>query len=407
MGEDVAMANSPLISVVIPVGPGHEQYLDTAIASIQTQTIPRDWIETIVVQDPDGQGAGWARNEGLARATAPLISWLDADDYYVPTALDALLRGYAHYPDAYVYGDWWDAWDDTRIEYRLSASFDRMAHFRGGIHVVSTLAATEDIRSIGGFLNLKGWEDWDFWCRMTIAGLCGVRISAPIIVYRITHGFRRNKSYEMQGELKAAHLAKYIRYLNGEEPLMACCTGAAAAKAAAQRAIALLGIQGMEFAMTTNTDIRLEYVGQNRGPKSFTALPSRTKYDGARNGTNQFVNAAPEDAGWLINTGLWRQVPRMPDGGSAPPPVPHLILENDPSASAPFGDGLLVPIDGVASPAPVIQFADPPEIEASLEDYPEVSMVESAKADRAIELASATTQKPGSPPKTKNPRILE
>jgi hypothetical protein len=77
---------APLVSIIIPVGPGHAQYLIDALDSVQAQTLP-NW-ECIVVNDTGaaaerhrkpvgasdsraaGLGAGAARNRGLRRTRA-------------------------------------------------------------------------------------------------------------------------------------------------------------------------------------------------------------------------------------------------------------------------------------------------------------------------------------------------
>jgi hypothetical protein len=408
------VVKKPLISVVIPVGPRHGQHLPTALASIEQQTLPSDWIETIVVEDTGGRGASWARNEGIRRARAPLLSFLDADDYYTPTALEALLKGYAHYDAAYIYGDWWDAWDDQRVDYRLAANYTQEAHLRGGVHVISTLIATEDVRSIGGFDDLKGWEDWDFWCKMAVRGLCGERIPHTIIVYRIDQGFRRNDSYEMQEELKAAHVEKYKRYLLGSEKLMPCCTGNRAAKEDARFAVFSLGGLPMNQIPDSGT-VRIEYLGSNRGPRSFKNPKTGTIRAGARNGTDQYANVDASEVRWWLGTNMWRLVPRLPVDGSnpPPPPVPHLVAGGEIGESASF----TVPIDGQASPAPQVQFAPPPGpredlVEAPISEQdgwgdagedPEV-IAESARSieeEAAARRAEAPVQSPGSSPKRK------
>lgn len=413
----------PLISVVIPVGPNHDQHLPTAIASVEYQTLPAELVELVVVRDSEGRGAGWARNQGIERARAPLISFLDADDYYTDTALEAMLRGYAHYNDAYIYGDWWDAWDDQRVEYRLTANYSQQAHLKGGLHVITTLMATEDIRSIGGFENLKGWEDWDFWCKMAVAGLCGQRIPHPIIVYRIDQGYRRNASYLMQDELKAAHILKYDKYILGQEKMMACCTGNKAAKQAARLTVFQLGGPPMDQ-IPTDGDVRIEYLGENRGPRSFKNPKTGTAREGGRNGTNQYTNVPADEVRWWLGTNMWRLVPRMPDysGTPPPPPVAHLI-----EAGIASSEGFEVPTDGQASPAPRVQFAEPPVVTAD----PSPKLVDAAPAEQdgwtdagedpaAIEEAmskleaeaaarrdrASDSSAPGQKPKRKAPRII-
>lgn len=51
------------------------------------------------VSEPD-EGLSDALNKGLAMATGDLIGWLNADDWYLPGAFDAVLRAAKAHPDA-------------------------------------------------------------------------------------------------------------------------------------------------------------------------------------------------------------------------------------------------------------------------------------------------------------------
>src|SRR6266545_4530890 len=115
---------APIASIIIPVGPGHERLVGTAIASCRWQSLP-DW-EAIVVDDSGGMvSAVWddrvrvirapsprpgkrrasvARNAGLAVAQGTFSIYLDADDYLLPTAIETFVRGHAQHEAAYSYG---------------------------------------------------------------------------------------------------------------------------------------------------------------------------------------------------------------------------------------------------------------------------------------------------------------
>jgi glycosyltransferase involved in cell wall biosynthesis len=95
------------LSVIIPVF-NAERFLHQAIDSVLTQTLPAD--QVIVVNDgstdgsedvirsygdqvrylhQENMGSGLARNRGLEQARGEFISFLDADDIYLPTKLEA------------------------------------------------------------------------------------------------------------------------------------------------------------------------------------------------------------------------------------------------------------------------------------------------------------------------------
>ena len=113
------------MSVVIPVGPGHEELVETALDSLEAQDM-RKW-EAIVVYDngigpldrirdaypyarvystgKKSVGAGHARNFGALKARAPMLLFLDADDLLLPEALSKMLAAWEQYGDG-VYTDY-------------------------------------------------------------------------------------------------------------------------------------------------------------------------------------------------------------------------------------------------------------------------------------------------------------
>jgi glycosyltransferase involved in cell wall biosynthesis len=118
----------PKVSVIIPVGPGHERYAIDAVESVMSQTVP-DW-EVIVVNDTGTEwnegffdyplegapyaklistggkkGTAVARNMGATLAKAGSILFLDADDMLLPTALERMLA-YLELNNGIIYSDW-------------------------------------------------------------------------------------------------------------------------------------------------------------------------------------------------------------------------------------------------------------------------------------------------------------
>jgi hypothetical protein len=173
----------PLISVIIPVGPGHAKYLTDALDSVQAQTLP-DW-ECIVVNDTGAAldltahpwarqiheysgsaGAGAARNLGLRRARAPLTVFLDADDILIPNALEEMVQAYIDSDGKYIYGDWVHLEDESRLDgsavLHYTPEYDAELWLQGAQHAVTCLLPTDDLRRLGGFdEQLPAWEDWD------------------------------------------------------------------------------------------------------------------------------------------------------------------------------------------------------------------------------------------------------
>lgn len=122
----VRQYDEPMVSVIIPVGPGHEEDVKNALDSLESQTY-RQW-EAIVVNDTGKPlshkfdaypyirwittverkahsdnsinlneslmfaGAGFARNRGAEIARAPFLIFLDADDSLAPDFISKTLR---------------------------------------------------------------------------------------------------------------------------------------------------------------------------------------------------------------------------------------------------------------------------------------------------------------------------
>jgi glycosyltransferase involved in cell wall biosynthesis len=141
----VRQYDEPVVSVIIPVGPGHENRARDALDSLEAQTF-RKW-EAIVVWDcdtgvkaigstvdndkfsiivaanirpeiraiaksypyihhwtTDKQGPGYARNRGAEIARAPFLVFLDADDTLYPTFLERHLEAWREH-QSIIYAD--------------------------------------------------------------------------------------------------------------------------------------------------------------------------------------------------------------------------------------------------------------------------------------------------------------
>lgn len=166
-------AASKLITLLIPCAAYHLNAVGRAFESARAQTLP---CEVLVIEDLQGDGAGAARNRGLALVNTPLVSFLDADDWLEP---DFAAQMVAHYqPGCYVYCDCWRGDDIHHTPdcgaYTLPKSW----------HAVNALVVTEHARHIGGFdEHLPAIEDRDFFLRLQAVGVCGVRCPAPLVHY--------------------------------------------------------------------------------------------------------------------------------------------------------------------------------------------------------------------------------
>lgn len=81
MGE-----TQPQISVVVPTR-DRPELLQRCLKALENQTVP---VEIVVVEDKDGRGPAWARNEGVRRAQGQVICFTDDDCAPFPNWAKAL-----------------------------------------------------------------------------------------------------------------------------------------------------------------------------------------------------------------------------------------------------------------------------------------------------------------------------
>lgn len=81
MGEE-----RPRISVVVPTR-GRPELLRRCVEALEAQTTP---VEVVVVEDAEGRGPAWARNEGVRRARGRVVCFTDDDCAPAPGWAEAL-----------------------------------------------------------------------------------------------------------------------------------------------------------------------------------------------------------------------------------------------------------------------------------------------------------------------------
>jgi glycosyltransferase involved in cell wall biosynthesis len=335
-GPIVRSYRRPVVSVIVPVGPGHERYVSTAIESLLSQTF-RDW-ECVVVDDTHdgiprlnleaypfaqpvrtscGAGAGAARNAGLDVASAPLCLFLDADDYLLPVAIEQMIDAYQTADNvSYIYTDWF-VWSDGKPERRHCAAYRQNAWLTNGLHSVTVLMDTEHARAVRFNEDMPSWEDWDFFARAAIAGYCGQRLALPLLGYRADTGQRRRYAMQNSTELRNEITARYGPYARGEKTIMGCCGG----KKTSPPMVDSTPILGA--AAATDGNVRMEYLGQQSGAITYRGAQGRA-YRGGNNPHRKYANVHPDDVERLANTGKWRVVeapaPIARTAEIAPPP---------------------------------------------------------------------------------------
>lgn len=326
----------PIVTVIIPVGSGHEKYVEDALDSLLYQTF-QDWC-VIVVDDTLDQtlevlhpfakvfqtggdkGTGFARNLGIAETNTELVIFLDADDYLTCGAIEAMCAAYVnHGGQRYIYTDGWV--DNGKEVLRVDApEYDQRWWSMTDQHTVTVLMATSVAEMIGFSEDLGGMEDLDFFVSCAIRGVCGARLNYPALVYRHHLGSRRKQA----GQYAQILRERYEPYVRGEEIMPSCCgdTNAGQIVISIKQRLEAAALQAFGGSISSDqvgsgiedapTSI-LRFTGTTSGSMPFRGKGGRTYYGDTRR--NKFAEVQTEDIEILVRTGKWEVVPRTSVSG--------------------------------------------------------------------------------------------
>lgn len=331
----IAHHQEPAVSVIIPVGPGHQATLIDALDSLTAQTLDR-W-EAIVVNDTGmpldatgspwarvidagGLGAGGARNLGAEHARAPLLLFLDADDMLTPNALADLLARYAEGDAAFVYGNCAVVKGkfDQPIDHLRAAAYSAPHWLERarrseplGLPAVTMLIARTTFQDVGGFdTELPAWEDGDLYLKLAHHGFQGAHIDVTTLNYRITTGQRRAGG-EAQAKKLTALLAKRYKGENTMSRKSSCCGGNAPAARVAAQAVMPPPDPEQPISLSnlpTSGDVRMAYTGDQQGEHTVMGRPSGRAYRVGNNPFTKFFQADVRDVEYLISIGTFALV---------------------------------------------------------------------------------------------------
>jgi glycosyltransferase involved in cell wall biosynthesis len=173
-------------------------YLDGALYSIEMQTLPPN--EIVLVKDgpltekldevikkhiehpvikykilalEKNVGLGEALNAGLDYCSQEWIARMDSDDIALPERFRKQLAYIDRYPDVDILGGWICEFDKDldrcSRERRVPLSHNsivRFANYRNPINHVTVLFRKSAVEDAGGYLAMRGFEDYYLWMRM-------------------------------------------------------------------------------------------------------------------------------------------------------------------------------------------------------------------------------------------------
>jgi O-antigen biosynthesis protein len=214
----VPAARPHRVSVVVPLY-NHERYIEEALRSVLTQTMPAH--EVIVVDDGSTDGSAgvverirerhpqillWSKenggahsaiNAGIQRATGDLVAILNSDDVYRPDRLAVMLRELDRAPEAdavvtglgFIDGEGRairNSWYEEGIAFHRRTRDLALTLVNGNIFMTTSnlLARRALFQEIGGFSPLRYAHDLDFFLRLIVRGK-SIRIAEqPLVSYR-------------------------------------------------------------------------------------------------------------------------------------------------------------------------------------------------------------------------------
>lgn len=206
--------SNPAVSIIIPCYNG-AAFVREALKSLQMQTFG-DW-EAVVVNDgssddsevvirkycsndarihcvtQENRGLPVARNTGLSIVKGEFVSFLDADDLFMPEMLHKMVdklrldRSSGVVSCGWIYSDF----SIRDLSWKIYCNhqgqlFEKLAH--GNLFACHAVLLRRGIlEQVGVFdCSLRHCHDWDLWLRVARSGVRFTCIPEPMVIYRMT-----------------------------------------------------------------------------------------------------------------------------------------------------------------------------------------------------------------------------
>jgi hypothetical protein len=198
------------LTVITPIGPDHVDKFEHCRASVEAQTVA---VEHRWQIDHDRRGPGWLRNRLLEKVATKYVTFLDADDWLQPDFAEKMLTVIK--PNRYTYCDWYQTGEIK------TAPDTGNAWCNGTFHLITSVIPTARALALGGFNEqMAGMEDTEFYIRLCLQNVCGIRVPFPLVHYRADGG--RSQAIHDSGEVD--RLQEHIKAQYGGY-IMSCCGG--------------------------------------------------------------------------------------------------------------------------------------------------------------------------------------
>ncbi|WP_447974980.1 glycosyltransferase family 2 protein [Nitrospira sp. Kam-Ns4a] len=231
-----SMDTGHLVSIIVPAF-NAERFIQRALGSALAQSYSH--MEVIVVDDGStdctaelvkgfddprirycyqrNAGQGAARNRGLAQARGQYITFLDADDQYLPGKIEkqvGFLEAHPDYVVCYCNALHFYTGEPERVfrKPRGGRSGNLLSELlkTSFINPNTVMVRREVLDKVGGFNETRYYpEDWDLWLRIALAGYQFGYLDEDLVVVEIRPD--SNTTMDIQATLKANAIAMFER----------------------------------------------------------------------------------------------------------------------------------------------------------------------------------------------------
>ncbi|MFT3807420.1 glycosyltransferase family 2 protein [Arenimonas sp.] len=197
--DSIKATNWPSLEVIVVDDGSKDNGVETVLEYARANEGPR--VTLLRHADGGNHGPAAARNLGIESASGEFVSFLDADDLYLPNRFNAAMEMLAAEPEldavygVYRYGfpGGYETCRDVTAEHLKSSAFDDadltqpqlalLLSGKSGVHTSTITMRRQAARALGGFPKLKYVDDLAFWMRLFATGQVRRVDTEPVSIY--------------------------------------------------------------------------------------------------------------------------------------------------------------------------------------------------------------------------------